>query len=225
VWSAARQSKPGGGVIRALPLIPSLLQPGLWEKSFTKAHRAEEVAWTGKDAVNARARRDALVQACGNTAGVVVDLGCAGGRNLEALGAAFPEARVIGIDLSAEALTAAARRTERLPNIQVARVHRPRDAALVRDLQGGIDILVLSEVLPRLGGVGRITEALAPFAPLLRDGSRVVMADRGRGCDRLHRVAARALDVPIVLSRHPADSAGAYTLTVAALPVPLLSLR
>lgn len=55
------------------------------------------------------------------------------------------------------------------------------------------------------------------------------MAERILGCDGLHGIAARALDGPIVLSRHPADSAGAYTLTVVALPValpvPLLSFQ
>ena len=175
--------------------------------------------------MHAQARRDSLVQACGDTAGVVVELGCAGGRNLEALGEAFPDARVIGIDISTEALASAVRRTERLPNVRIAHVHQPRQAALVRDLQDGIDVLVLSEVVTRLGGPRGIDEALGMLAPLLRDGSRVVMADRARGCDELHRIAARALDVPIVLSRHPADLAGAYTLTVAALPVPLLSFQ
>jgi precorrin-6B methylase 2 len=175
--------------------------------------------------VPAQARRISLIQACGETTGVVVELGCAGGRNLEALGTGFPDAHVIGIDVSTEALASAVRRTEHLPKVRVAHVHQPREAALVRDLQDGIDVLVLSEVITRLGGARGINDALVQFAPLLRAGARVVMADRARGCDGLHRVAARALDVPIVLSRHPADSAGAYTLTVAALPVPLLSFQ
>ena len=140
-----------------------------------------------------------------------------------ALGEAFPHARVIGVDVSTEALAAAAHRTEHLPNVRVAHLHEPRDASKVSDLQGGIDILVMSEVITRLGGARGIRDALGPLAPLLRDGSRIVLIDPGVGCDGLHRLAARALDVPIVLSRHRVDGAGAYTLTVAALPVPLLS--
>lgn len=99
--------------------------------------------------------------------GVVVDLGCGSGALLSRIGIAFPDARLVGMDMEPRALALARRR---LPSAELVQGDLDADAGAVpvRDA----DAVVCSEVLEHLAAPER---ALCLAREMLRPGGRVVV--------------------------------------------------
>ena len=94
-------------------------------------------------------------------AATVVDLGCGPGALLHELVSDPAFTRVLGVDVSARALETAARRLDRLPDSQRARLELRQSSLTYRDDRlAGFDAAVLMEVVehvdpPRLGALER----------------------------------------------------------------------
>lgn len=99
--------------------------------------------------------------------GVVVDLGCGSGALLSRIGLAFPDAKLVGIDMEPRALALARRR---LPSAEL--VQGDLDAEGGAFPVGGADAVVCSEVLEHLAAPER---ALCLAHEILRPGGRVVV--------------------------------------------------
>lgn len=203
-------------------LLPAPVQERLWSWRFARAGRRP--SWLAGRGLATFDRRDLLAGSCGRDSRSVLVLGCGDGSIIAALAEDLPDAIVVGVDASGDVLAPLVERIPKTRNACLRHVDRPGRILQAPELRDGLDALVLSGVLPYLGGERGIQRALSPLASALGHGSRVVMIDSVPNADQLHRSAARALDVPVVLSRHPRDPAGAFALTVAALPVPLLAV-
>ncbi|MBF0481832.1 MAG: class I SAM-dependent methyltransferase [Desulfovibrionaceae bacterium] len=98
---------------------------------------------------------------------VIVDLGCGLGQTARSLARRYPDARVLGLDSSAEAIKAA-QSVFRLPNLSfgLADLSRPLDLA-----PGAIDCLVSVNALPyaqdQLGAARELFSLLSPDGLLL----------------------------------------------------------
>jgi SAM-dependent methyltransferase len=98
---------------------------------------------------------------------VVVDLGCGSGALLSRIGLAFPDARLVGIDMEPRALALA---RCRLPSAELVQGDLDADGGTV--LVRGADAVVCSEVLEHLAAPER---SLCLAREILRPGGRVVV--------------------------------------------------
>lgn len=101
-------------------------------------------------------------------AAAVVDLGCGSGALLKRIGHAFPDARLVGLDVEPAAIAIA---TKRLPSAQFELVDLDRGEK-APDLRGEADAVVCSEVIEHLETPQR---ALRLAKQLLRSGGRLVV--------------------------------------------------
>ncbi|WP_330473510.1 class I SAM-dependent methyltransferase [Terrabacter sp. C0L_2] len=126
--------------------------------------------------------------------GIIVELGCADGHNLQAIAEAYPSSRVVGLDISPVAVAAARRRTGGQPQVRVEQSDA-RTAALVLNGVGvdSIDVLIVAEMLYYLGGPARVNAELAGLAPMLRPSGVLVLVHGAGDAERLHPAAVVAL--------------------------------
>jgi len=105
--------------------------------------------------------------------GDVLDLGCGPGRTLSAIGDAFPDARLTGVDLSPYLLDVAQRRTAALEG-RVRLVHANATDLPFED--ASFDAVCASHVLGHLPP-GPAAAAVAEASRVLRPGGRIYLVD------------------------------------------------
>ncbi|MGH3681828.1 MAG: methyltransferase domain-containing protein, partial [Natronosporangium sp.] len=98
---------------------------------------------------------------------VVVDLGCGGGVSLAATAARFPSARLIGVDLSVDAITRARPRLQGVPFV-VADLAQPLPL-----VDRSVDVVICHNVLELLPDPAQL---LGETARALRPGGRAVFS-------------------------------------------------
>lgn len=158
-------------------------------------------------------KRAVLMESIPGDAEVVLELGCANGHNLQALAAARPACRVIGVDVSHRAINLARHSTQHQSNVHLACT--TRGWSRVHELAVRVDVVVLSEVLYYLGSWSLVREALSPLRPLLHDGSSLVMVHGSPDASALHHVAAAALGMHVVEEASRSSHGRAYSVATA----------
>ncbi|EWT07774.1 hypothetical protein N864_23665 [Intrasporangium chromatireducens Q5-1] len=145
-----------------------------------------------------RRKRVALVDGvppAAGDAGPIVELGCADGHNLQALADGYPHTRIVGLDISPLAVTAARRRTAHQSHVQVEQADaRGAGAALQAVGVSSIAVLVVAEVLYYLGGPAQLAVELKTLAPLLKPSAVLILVHGTSDAERLHPAAVTALD-------------------------------
>jgi SAM-dependent methyltransferase len=132
---------------------------------------------------------------------VVVDLGCGSGALLERIGKAFPDARLIGIDMEPVALAIAKRR---LPSAQFERADLDADGFIATSPERA-DAVVCSEVLEHLAEPAR---ALQLARELLRPGGRLVVTVPAGAMNDFDRAIGHRKHYRLVELRELLTSAG-----------------
>jgi hypothetical protein len=163
-----------------------------------------------------RRKQERLLEAVGDSAGVIVEVGCADGHNLLALAERHPNATIIGTDVSQTAVRIAAERTADCAGIRV--VHAADLEGLRRALPGPVDCLVLAEVLYYLGSQQAIATALQPLRQYLHPDGRVVMVHGAADAEVLHGRAASALGMRVEDLVEVVDHERPFHVAVAVVP-------
>lgn len=139
-------------------------------------------------------KRAFLVASVPPGARTILEVGCAEGHNLRAWGEALPDARVVGLDISARAVATARQRASHLPNVSVFESDLSGAVAtLTQAGAGGIDVVVLAEVLYYLGRPHDVRRQLEPLAGVLAPGCLVVLLHPAADAKALHAAAFAAL--------------------------------
>jgi SAM-dependent methyltransferase len=110
---------------------------------------------------------EALVRLAPSQPRLILDLGCGLGQIARTLARRYPEAQVVGVDASAEAI-AVARQAFQLPNLRFEAVDFARPLGLV---QGSVDLIVSTNALPyaqdQLGAARELFGLLSPEGLIL----------------------------------------------------------
>lgn len=181
-------------LFRTISALPPRLAAPLRARIFDSMFAGGQDPWRHEELAYENRKRDRLVAQVPDGVRTIVELGCAGGHNLAALAAAHPEARVVGLDLSRQAVAAARRRTEGQPSVTVLHTDaRGGGAVLAREGIDRVDALVVAEVLYYIGEPGRIRAELAGLRDLLPRGAAVVLLHPRSDAHRLHPPAVDVL--------------------------------
>jgi len=167
------------GLFALIAAVPSSWRDRLRRLIFEHTFSAED-PWRYAEMPYEARKAEALLEAVTQRPGVVIELGCAQGHLTTRLASAFPEAQVVGVDLSPTALESARQRTRLLGNCEFLLA----DAGGLHRTWGRrppADLLVVSEVLYYLGGARRVAEAMGGGgSSARRRGPRAAAAPRQR---------------------------------------------
>lgn len=181
---------------RSLSVLPPRLANRTRRRVFESLFRAARDPWQYGTMPYEQDKRQRLVDSVPPTSRTIVEFGCADGHNLLALGARFPGARIVGLDISPLAVEAARQRTAKLGNVTVLVANAATAAARLRAL--GVlsaDTVVVAEVLYYLGSPSHVRREMAELAGLLPPGGSVVLLHPAGDADNLHAAAAAALGI------------------------------
>lgn len=186
---------------RALGLFPARVRDGARRTLFDILFAISENPWAYDDLPYERRKRAHLLSHLPAHASVVVDVGCADGHVLAAIGRERPEALVIGVDISENAVRAARRRTAPLQNTVVVRGSVAEAAeAIRRSTSRPVDLLILSEVLYYLGSPAQVERDLTGLKPLLAPQARIILVHPEKDARGLHLPALDVLACDLVAS-------------------------
>ena len=204
------------GLFALIAAVPTSWRDRLRRLIFERTFTAED-PWRYAEMPYERQKAEALVAAVTEAPGVVIELGCAQGHLTSGLATAFPQALVVGVDLSPAALESARQRTRLLGNCEFL-LADAADLGRTWGQRPKADLLVISEVLYYLGGPRRVAEAMAGVAPALGTGARIVLLHPSSDAPSLHAAAAAALGVLNVVHRRYDDPQRPFTITTAERP-------
>ena len=204
------------GLFTLIAAVPTGWRDRLRRLIFEHTFSAED-PWRYGEMPYERHKARALVAAVTQSPGVVIELGCAQGHLTSGLATAFPQALVVGVDLSPAALESARQRTRLLGNCEFL-LADAADLGRTWGQRPKADLLVISEVLYYLGGPRRVAEAMAGVAPALGTGARIVLLHPSSDAPSLHAAAAAALGVLNVVHRRYDDPQRPFTITTAERP-------
>ncbi|GAA3469621.1 class I SAM-dependent methyltransferase [Nonomuraea roseola] len=111
----------------------------------------------------------------------ILEVGCAEGVFTDALARRFPEAEIVGIDISTRALERARQRTEQARFVHADLLSHP--------LEEGFDLVFCAETLYYVGRSGRLRQASQRLAGLLAEGGVLVLVHPWPEAANLHRFA------------------------------------
>lgn len=183
------------GVFRVIGAMPAPISTRIRRGVFDTRFRWDADPWQYEDLPYEIRKRQELLRHMPRDATTVLEIGCAEGHNLRALAALLPEARIIGIDVSARAVQLAGQRARSaglaIEAIQTD-VRRAPDALRDRKVPSA-DVVVIAETLYYLGNPERIARELRPLGSTLAPGTTVVLLHPVRDAQRLHDAAFAAL--------------------------------
>jgi SAM-dependent methyltransferase len=200
----------------AIGLLPRRVRERLRGKIFDALFTLSPDPWGYQDIGYERRKQERLLATVGQEPGVIVEIGCANGHNLEALARRNPLATVVGIDISQSAVRLAEARVAELPNAHA--LHSTALEALDRLLPTSVDCVVLSEVVYYMGSAECIAQSLAPLCHFTDEDSRVVMLHGSQDAPQLHKRAAVAMDLVISESVVVPDATRPFHIAVAVSP-------
>lgn len=198
----------------SVALLPERSRAHARRLLFDGTHSRSADPWMVDSDPYQEEKRAALATAVGEApASLVVEVGCSVGGNLRALADACPTARVIGVDVSREAVEIARSRVSGDDRIDVVWVRSLAD--LPSALPGPVDVLVLSEVLYYMGGDRGIRRELSPLASVLSPDARGVLVHSSSDAPDLHYSALDCLGLSVRRSSwvFPHSAPGDFLLT------------
>ena len=158
---------------------------------------ASGTPWPYGDSSFEGVKREHLVAVIPESARVIVEIGCADGHNIEALAARWVDAQVIGVDISDRACALARERidahADMASRVDVVHADTAEFSTGRSDMHGGVDAIVVSEVLYYLGSGRVFTDHVRPLDALLAPHGRVVAVHTCEDAAQLHARLARAL--------------------------------
>lgn len=200
-------------VYRGLTLIPRGPRQWVIGRAFDTLFTITPDAWGYTSSTYELTKRRHLIDAVPSHASTIVEFGCANGHNLAALSRERPNASVIGVDVSRNALKIAGRRLSNRPNVRL--LWTGARLALAELPRLGVDVLVLAEVLYYLGSDDSIEQTLGELRAALSPNATVVMLHTCTDAARLHAAAAHALQMPIASSQVRKIGGRVFLLSVA----------
>jgi ribosomal protein S18 acetylase RimI-like enzyme len=158
-------------------------------------------------------KRESLLTAVGSQPTCILEVGCANGHNLLALAERFPTAMVIGTDVSPKAMESAQALTSHVPNIRLLDTDEVNSYGFEEG--GGVDCIVLSEILYYLGPELAVRSTLGYLTSLALPTCQVVMVHGSVDAAQLHARANKALRLQDVRDQVVQDPDGTYLISIA----------
>ncbi|MEO3867977.1 SAM-dependent methyltransferase [Nonomuraea sp. B12E4] len=177
---------------RALSLLSPAGQEVVLRRYFDWRHRVPDPWRLATDGYEQEKYRSTLRQLPARPYRRIIEVGCSEGVFTRALAAAYPEAEIIGVDVSERALARARRRVP-----EDGRVRFIRADILTHRAEPRFDLVFCSETLYYLGRHERLCRASAQLGGLLGPGGVLVAVHPWPEAARLHRY----LDAHASLSR------------------------
>jgi SAM-dependent methyltransferase len=140
----------------------------------------------------------------------ILEAGCAEGVFTERLATTYPDAEVVGIDISEKALERARQRNEEFAD-RVRFVHAD---ILDHDLRPGFDLVVCAETLYYVGGGDQLRHASHRLTSLLAPGGLLVLVHPWPEATRLHRFADAAPGVSKIGERVEQDAHRPFSVSL-----------
>ncbi|MFI7703105.1 class I SAM-dependent methyltransferase [Nonomuraea sp. NPDC049480] len=140
----------------------------------------------------------------------ILEAGCAEGVFTELLATTFPDAEIVGIDISEKALERARQRNAGFAD-RVRFVHAD---ILDHDLRADFDLVVCAETLYYVGGGDRLRDASHRLTSLLAAGGLLVLVHPWPEATRLHRYADAAPDVSKIGERVEQDAHRPFSVSL-----------
>ncbi|TDD17892.1 methyltransferase domain-containing protein [Nonomuraea diastatica] len=180
-------------LFRALSLLPPQAQGLALGRFFDWRHRVPDPWKLSSDSYERQKYEATLKHVPPKPYRRIIEVGCSEGAFTRALAAAYPEAEIVGVDVSARAL---ARARRRVPD--TGRVRFVQADILTHVPEQRFDLVFCSETLYYLGRHERLRRVSARLGRLLVPGDGVLVAVHPwPEAGRLHR----CLDADAALSR------------------------
>ena len=233
-WLAARRTSNSSHPVESEPAAPTntalgqavhrsvfalvAMLPGGWSRTirrrlFDAMFGMAKDPWDYAQMPYELRKQERLVEAMPSEPKVVLEIGCAGGHNLIALAIRNPRSTIIGVDISAKAVSIARDRVRPYENVTVAVADFSELGPILGAHAGNVDALVLSEVLYYVGVAGQLDHALRPVRDVLIVGAHVVLLHGASDGDRLHAAACIALEAAVNTSGVVDDIDRPYVIT------------
>jgi precorrin-6B methylase 2 len=200
---------------RLIGALPAFASSAVRRHVFETMFRGASDPWAYDTSTYEARKRNVLVSAIPTGVNVLVEFGCADGHNLVALAKERPNTKIIGVDVSAAAVKIATAKCKDFDNITVVRGDATECLARLSEYRGGVDVLIVAEMLYYLGGAKAIRQEISPLSQLLAPHARVVLLHETYDANTLHAQACKALEITPSASRTVEDPERPFTVTVA----------
>jgi trans-aconitate methyltransferase len=174
--------------------------------------------WSYQESAYEEFKRTTLLQSLPNDFSSLLEVGCADGHNLLAMSSRFPEPKLIGIDISTEAIQRARINTANHPKIEL-HLAKPGISAILGELHGTFDVMIFSEVLYYIGNKKAWQESLTPLKSLLHPGSIVIAVHPSSDSKELHDRLCSILGLDVVETRQYTEESRPFEIRIATLPM------
>jgi cyclopropane fatty-acyl-phospholipid synthase-like methyltransferase len=183
--------------------------------SFDLLFKASKDPWGYQDSEYEAKKRESLLDSMPSDFELLLEIGSADGHNLMAIEAEHPDTRLVGIDISSEAIQRARERSKGTIDFQRA---VPGISQRLRQQYGTFDVLVFSEMLYYIGSKSAWKELLTPMKTLIRPGTIVVAVHPASDAAILHDRLAEILELEVLSNRYYPDESRPYEIRILTLP-------
>jgi SAM-dependent methyltransferase len=202
-------------LFKLLSILPRRLRIFIQRLSFDLVFKASKDPWSYQDSAYEAKKREDLLHSLPSDFGLLLEIGSADGHNLMAIEALHPDTRLVGIDISNEAIQRAKERSKGTIDFQRA---VPGISQKLKEQYGTFDVLVFSEMLYYIGSKSAWKELLTPMKTLLRPGTIVVAVHPTSDASLLHDRLGEILELEKVSNRYYADESRPYEIRILTLP-------
>jgi len=198
-----------------LSMLPRQLRLFIQRLSFDLLFKASKDPWGYQDSEYEAKKRESLLDSMPSDFELLLEIGSADGHNLMAIEAEHPDTRLVGIDISSEAIQRARERSKGTIDFQRA---VPGISQRLRQQYGTFDVLVFSEMLYYIGSKSAWKELLTPMKTLIRPGTIVVAVHPASDAAILHDRLAEILELEVLSNRYYPDESRPYEIRILTLP-------
>lgn len=198
-----------------LSLLPRKLRIRIQQSSFDTLFKASSDPWKYQNSGYEAGKRQALIDALPPEFQSLLEVGCADGHNLAEIRKKFSSPKLVGIDISAEAIRRAqARDLSATEFVQGA----PGISKQLHEQYGPFDVLIFSEMLYYIGTLSAWKELMTPLQILLKPGTIVIAVHPTSDATLLHDRLCDMLGLEVLSSRHYPDESRPFEIRIATLP-------
>jgi 2-polyprenyl-3-methyl-5-hydroxy-6-metoxy-1,4-benzoquinol methylase len=200
---------------KVLSLLPKNLRTRLQRSSFDARFKTSRDPWGYQESIYEADKRIALINSLPTTFESLLEVGCADGHNLAGIREVHPSAKLVGLDISSEAIKRA--QAQQLKNIEFVEAV-PGISAKLQETHGTFEVMVFSEMLYYIGNKAAWKELLTPLGSLLRPGSIVIAVHPASDATLLHDRLCEIMGLEVVRCTQYADQSRPYEIRIATLP-------
>lgn len=200
---------------KALSLLPRQLRVRIQQTSFDTLFKASKDPWKYQDSSYEAGKRTALIDCLPPDFQNLLEVGCADGHNLAVIREKYSSPKLVGIDISAEAIRRAkARGLSGAEFVQGA----PGISRQLREQYGTFDVLIFSEMLYYIGTLAAWKELMTPLRILLKPGTVVIAVHPTSDASVLHNRLCDMLGLDVLSTRQYPDESRPFEIRIATLP-------